>query len=162
MVLYYLLTFIYVLVCTLLLLVILLQQGKGDIAAAFGGGSSQSAFGARAGATVLSKAVVRAARLLGFTQRDAARILGVSDATASRLFAGRYALSPQRAKEWELALLFVRLFRSLDALWGHEEAAHTWLTSGNLALSARPVDLISSVEGLVRVVNYLDNARGRL
>ena len=35
---------------------ILLQQGKGDIAAAFGGGSSQSAFGARAGATVLSKA----------------------------------------------------------------------------------------------------------
>ena len=40
----------------MLLLVILLQQGKGDMAAAFGGGSSQSAFGARAGATVLSKA----------------------------------------------------------------------------------------------------------
>src|SRR6266481_8835857 len=56
MVLYYLITFVYVLVCTLLLLVVLLQQGKGDIAAAFGGGSSQSAFGARAGATVLSKA----------------------------------------------------------------------------------------------------------
>ena len=56
MVLYYLLTAFYVLVCTVLLLVILLQQGKGDIAAAFGGGSSQSAFGARAGATVLSKA----------------------------------------------------------------------------------------------------------
>src|SRR4030088_1807133 len=56
MVLYYLITFVYVLVCTFLLLVILLQQGKGDIAAAFGGGSSQSAFGARAGATVLSKA----------------------------------------------------------------------------------------------------------
>jgi preprotein translocase subunit SecG len=37
-------------------MVILLQQGKGDMAAAFGGGSSQSAFGARAGATVLSKA----------------------------------------------------------------------------------------------------------
>src|SRR5256714_936633 len=56
MVLYYLLTFVYILVCTLLLLVVLLQQGKGDMAAAFGGGSSQSAFGARAGATVLSKA----------------------------------------------------------------------------------------------------------
>ena len=37
-------------------IIILLQQGKGDMAAAFGGGSSQSAFGARAGATVLSKA----------------------------------------------------------------------------------------------------------
>jgi preprotein translocase subunit SecG len=37
--------------------VILLQQGKGgDIASAFGGGGSQTAFGARAGATVLSRA----------------------------------------------------------------------------------------------------------
>src|SRR2546427_11205421 len=53
---YYLVSVLYVLVCLLLLLVILLQQGKGDMAAAFGGGSSQSAFGARAGATVLSKA----------------------------------------------------------------------------------------------------------
>ena len=56
MILYYLFSTIYVLVCLLLLMVILLQQGKGDMAAAFGGGSSQSAFGARAGATVLSKA----------------------------------------------------------------------------------------------------------
>src|SRR5438552_6329030 len=56
MILYYLFSTIYVLVCLMLLLVILLQQGKGDMAAAFGGGSSQSAFGARAGATVLSKA----------------------------------------------------------------------------------------------------------
>jgi preprotein translocase subunit SecG len=56
MVLYYLITALNVLVCIVLLLVVLLQQGKGDIAAAFGGGSSQSAFGARAGATVLSKA----------------------------------------------------------------------------------------------------------
>ena len=106
--------------------------------------------------------MVRAARLLAFTQRGLARTLGVSDATSSRLFAGHYQLSPERAKEWELALLLVRLFRSLDALWGHEAAAHTWLTSNNLALAARPVDLLYSVEGLVRVVNYLDNARGRL
>ena len=56
MILYYLLSTLYVLVCIVLLLVILMQQGKGDMAAAFGGGSSQSAFGARAGATVLSKA----------------------------------------------------------------------------------------------------------
>ena len=56
MILYYALSTFYVLTCVILLLVILLQQGKGDMAAAFGGGSSQSAFGARAGATVLSKA----------------------------------------------------------------------------------------------------------
>ena len=113
-------------------------------------------------ASVLSKASVRAARLLALSQREIGRILGVSDATASRLFAGHYLLSRERAKEWELALLFVRLFRSLDALWGHEATAHTWLTSNNLALAARPIDLLGSVEGLVRVVNYLDGARGRL
>jgi preprotein translocase subunit SecG len=54
--LYYLLVGIYVLVCFLLIVVILLQQGKGgDIANAFGGGSSQAVFGARAGATLLTK-----------------------------------------------------------------------------------------------------------
>jgi preprotein translocase subunit SecG len=60
---YYLISALYVLVCLVLLLVILLQQGKGDMAAAFGGGSSQSAFGARAGATVLSKATAVLAAL---------------------------------------------------------------------------------------------------
>jgi len=60
---YYLVSALYVFVCLVLLLVILLQQGKGDMAAAFGGGSSQSAFGARAGATVLSKATAVLAAL---------------------------------------------------------------------------------------------------
>jgi len=55
--LYYLVVTIYVITCMVLVLVILLQQGKGgDIANAFGGGASQAAFGARSGATVLSRA----------------------------------------------------------------------------------------------------------
>ena len=111
---------------------------------------------------VLTKAVVRAASLLGLTQRELAGILGVSEATVSRLRADKYRLSPQRPKEWELAGLFVRLFRSLDALWGHDEVARTWLASSNLGLAARPRDLLTSVEGLVRVVGYLDAARGRV
>jgi preprotein translocase subunit SecG len=61
---YYLLISVYVLVCLILSLVILLQQGRGgDIASAFGGSSSQAAFGARAGATVLTKATAVAAVL---------------------------------------------------------------------------------------------------
>jgi hypothetical protein len=71
-------------------------------------------------------------------------------------------LSRERAKEWELAVLLVRLFRSLDALWGHGEDARLWLASENTALGAAPVALLESVAGLVRVVTYLDNARGRL
>jgi preprotein translocase subunit SecG len=47
---------IYVIVCIFLILVVLLQQGKGaDIAGAFGGGGSQTAFGARGATTFLHK-----------------------------------------------------------------------------------------------------------
>ena len=47
---------VYVLACLLLIVVVLLQQGKGgDIAAAFGGGGTQAAFGARAGASLLTR-----------------------------------------------------------------------------------------------------------
>jgi preprotein translocase subunit SecG len=61
---YYALVAIYVLVCLMLSLVILLQQGRGgDIASAFGGSSSQAAFGARSGATLLTKATSIAAVL---------------------------------------------------------------------------------------------------
>jgi preprotein translocase subunit SecG len=56
--LYYLVLTLYVLACGLLIVTILLQQGKGgDIANAFGGGGgSQAVFGARSGATLLTRA----------------------------------------------------------------------------------------------------------
>lgn len=62
--LYYIIAALYVIVCLSLMLVVLLQQGKGgDIANAFGGGTSQAAFGARSGATVLSRATAIGAAL---------------------------------------------------------------------------------------------------
>ncbi len=61
---YYLIATLYILTCLVLLLVVLLQQGKGgDIASAFGGSSSQTAFGARSGATLLSRATAVCAGL---------------------------------------------------------------------------------------------------
>lgn len=110
----------------------------------------------------LTKAVVRAAGFLGISQAALADILGVSPATASRLVGGTYALQPARRREWEFALLFVRLFRSLDAVVGNDHDAQTWLRDQNRALGARPLDLIRGAEGLVRVLNYLDASRGRV
>ena len=53
---------LFVLVCVFLILVILLQSGKGgDVAAAFGGSGSQSAFGPRGAQKPLEKATVIAA-----------------------------------------------------------------------------------------------------
>jgi preprotein translocase subunit SecG len=55
-VLYAALVVVYIIICFFLILVVLLQQGKGaDIAGAFGGGGSQTAFGARGATTFLHK-----------------------------------------------------------------------------------------------------------
>ena len=52
-----LITLVHILVCVFLIIVVLLQSGQsGDIAAAFGGQGSQTAFGPRGAATVLTKA----------------------------------------------------------------------------------------------------------
>ena len=110
---------------------------------------------------VLTKAVVNAARALGLSQSRVATTLGVSDPTVSRMFTGKYLLDPAR-KEWEMAALFVRLFRSLDSIVASDDKARAWLSSENSALGARPADLLPSAEGLIRVLSYLDAARGRL
>lgn len=113
-------------------------------------------------AVVLTKAVVRGAKLLGVNQATVAQALGVSTSTASRMFGGQYRLDSSK-KEWELASLMVRLFRSLDSLVGGSEThMRAWVSSDNRGLRARPIDLLVSAEGLVRVVHYLDAARGRI
>ena len=61
-------TVIHVIVCIFLILVVLLQSGQsGDIAAAFGGMGSQTAFGTRTAATVLTKATTWAAIIFMLT-----------------------------------------------------------------------------------------------
>ena len=121
----------------------------------------QSSAPASAPAT-LSMAVGRAAELLRLNQSTLADVLGMSPATASRLKSGAYALQPTRKREWEFALLFVRLYRSLDAIVGSSGQAQLWLRGPNIALGGRPLDLIRSAEGLIRVLHYLDAHRGRL
>ena len=112
-------------------------------------------------AAVLSKAVTRAADRLEIPKNRLAKVLGLSPASVSRLYSGSYQLDSGR-KEWELALLFVRAYRSLDSIVGDDRVARAWLRSENLALHSRPMDLIDQTEGLVRVVHYLDASRGRI
>ncbi len=61
-------TVVHVIVCLFLIIVVLLQSGKSaDIAAAFGGMGSQTAFGPRGAATLLSKATTLAAVIFMLT-----------------------------------------------------------------------------------------------
>jgi preprotein translocase subunit SecG len=66
--LYYVIITVHVIACLFLIAIVLLQQGKGqDLASAFGGGGSQTAFGPRGSATVLSRATTVLAALFMIT-----------------------------------------------------------------------------------------------
>lgn len=110
-------------------------------------------------AAVLTKAVLRAAGQLEITNRVLATVIGVSEATVSRMRGGDYELQ-RGQKAFELAVLFVRLFRSLDAIVGGDRTvASAWLQNENRALDDRPLSLIQTIPGLVNVIEYLDARR---
>ncbi|SOC35386.1 uncharacterized protein DUF2384 [Rhizobium subbaraonis] len=109
--------------------------------------------------TVMTKAVVRASEALGMTARVLSAVLGVSEASVSRMRRQDYCLE-RGTKPFELAVLFIRLFRSLDAITGGDEAvARAWMSAENRLLGARPIDRITSISGLVDVLAYLDARR---
>ncbi len=108
---------------------------------------------------VVTKAVLRAADRLGVTARVLAAAIGVSEATVSRMRRNGYALAPGD-KAFELAVLVVRLFRSLDAIAGGDDrVAASWLVNPNTALDGRPVEKLQTVSGLMDVIAYLDARR---
>ncbi|MCB1377996.1 MAG: DUF2384 domain-containing protein [Alphaproteobacteria bacterium] len=108
---------------------------------------------------VLTKAVVRAASQLEVTAKALSAILGLSEASVSRMKQGDFKLEAG-TKPFELGVLFVRLFRSLDAIVGGDEVvARSWLRNPNLVLDGRPLDKISTIAGLTDVIAYLDARR---
>jgi hypothetical protein len=108
----------------------------------------------------LTKAALRASALLGMKDAELARVIGVSAASLSRLHRDR-TIAPA-TKEGELAVLFVRMYRSLDAiLGGHEGRMRAWLRAENHHLGGVPAELVQTVPGLVHVIQYLDAMRAK-
>ena len=108
---------------------------------------------------VLAKATTRASKMLGQSGASLARTIGVSEPTVSRIVHGEKPIAPG-SKEGELALLLVRVFRSLDALVGTDDQKRLiWMTTHNKALGGVPQQLVQSAAGLVATLNYLDGMR---
>ncbi|TIP52554.1 MAG: DUF2384 domain-containing protein [Mesorhizobium sp.] len=108
---------------------------------------------------VITKATLRAADLLDITARTLALVIGVSEATVSRMRKQEFLLE-RGTKPFELAVLFVRLFRSLDAIVGGDETvARAWLRNPNITLDGAPLEKILTIAGLVDVIAYLDSRR---
>ncbi len=113
-------------------------------------------------ARILTTAVVRAAEKLGLSGKDLAMILGVSEPTVSRMRKDKFRLE-EGSKAFELGALFVRLFRSLDAITGGDhKVAHAWLRNENWALGGCPLEKIKTISGLTHGLAYLDSKRAPL
>jgi uncharacterized protein (DUF2384 family) len=114
-------------------------------------------------ARVLSQAVVEAAARLQLRTGVLRAVLGISQPTASRLLHGHYRI-PSESKTWELAALFVRLYRALFAMvGGNDELARVWLESPNRAFGDRPpLEAIQRIDGLIHACEYVDAHRARV
>ena len=113
-------------------------------------------------AIVLTKALVRASDRLGISQKVLASIIGLSEASVSRMQNGSFILPPRPSKAFELAQLLLQLYELLDRLVaGDQNAAKAWLGAENLALRGRPIELIQRVRGLVEVIGYLRASSSR-
>ena len=108
-------------------------------------------------AEVLTRALVKAGKELGLTQADLGAIVG-----RDRTVLSRGALEPD-TKSGELALLLIRAYCALFVLVGGEsrQMKH-WMHIHNHHVGGVPAELVRSVPGLMRVVEYLDAIRGRV
>lgn len=106
--------------------------------------------------TVLSKALVNAAKALGLTQADVAKVIGKDRTSINR------GINPD-SKAGELALLLIRCYRSLFVLVGGEnkDMKH-WMHTDNYHTGGIPAEQVTTIAGLNRVVEYLDAMRGKI
>ena len=112
---------------------------------------------------VITKALLNAAKALGMKGRELHAIVGTSESKLSRLRNSRGQAGLRDPKEKELALLFLRVFRSLDALVGGDNRkAAQWLRANNHHLGGAPIERMTQVAGLVHVAEYLDAMRAKV
>ncbi|HYH37765.1 MAG TPA: antitoxin Xre/MbcA/ParS toxin-binding domain-containing protein [Azospirillum sp.] len=106
-------------------------------------------------AQAITQALLRAADQLAMPDRVLAKVIGVPDATLARVRGGE-AL-PEEGKALELAVLFTRLWRSLDAIVdGDAKAAREWMNHHNPVLDGTPMETVQTITGLVEAIHYLD------
>lgn len=107
--------------------------------------------------TTLTKALLNAGRALGLTQEALGQVVG-RDRTAFH----RTGIDP-RSKAGELALLLIRLYRSLYVLVGGKPAdLRHWMQTPNHHTGGVPAEQVKTVPGLMRLVDYLDAMRGKV
>lgn len=109
-------------------------------------------------AQLLLRAVLRASDELELSRTALARVLG-----RDRSLFGRGKGIDPASKTGELALLVVRLYRSLAGLVGNDRPQmRHWFHTANRHTGGVPAEQVQRAEALVDIVQYLDAMRARL
>lgn len=112
-------------------------------------------------ATVLAKAVLRAADQLGLKQAELAATLGMHRTAVSRLKTTA-SLDPA-SKQGELALLLLRLARALFALTGGDQDwIRHFMRTPNKVTGGIPAAQIETIQGMTTVLQFVDALRGKV
>ncbi len=112
-------------------------------------------------ATVLAKAVLRAADQLGLKQAELAAALGMHRTAVSRLKTTA-SLDPG-SKQGELALLLLRLARALFALTGGDQNwIRHFMRTPNKITGGIPAAQIETIQGMTTVLQFVDAIRGKV
>jgi hypothetical protein len=104
---------------------------------------------------LLLQAVSRAADELNLSRTGLARVLGKDRTTLTRA----KGIDPA-SKTGELALLLIRVYRSLSVLVGNDrQLLRHWFHTANRHTGGVPAEQVQRTEGLVAIVQYLDAMR---
>ncbi|MBT3146617.1 MbcA/ParS/Xre antitoxin family protein [Neptunomonas phycophila] len=110
---------------------------------------------------VLAKALLNAGEQLQLSQAELAAVVGLHRTGISRLKKSMQ-LDPN-SKTGELALLLIRVARALYVLSGGDS---TWtqhfMRNPNTMTAGIPAEQVQSVQGLSRVLQYVDAIRGKI
>ena len=105
---------------------------------------------------VLTKALLNAGKALGLSQAELGRVIGKDRTSIAR------GISPE-SKSGELALLLIRCYRDLHVLVGGAEPdIQHWMHTHNRHTGGVPAEQVKTVQGLTRVLQYLDAIRGKV
>ena len=105
---------------------------------------------------VLAKALVNAGKALGLSRAELGEVVGKDRSSIAR------GLDPA-GKSGELALLLIRCYRGLYVLVGGEEREmRHWMHTENRDTGGVPAEQVRTVQGLTRVLEYLDAMRGKV
>lgn len=110
---------------------------------------------------VLAKALLNASEQLGLKQAQVAAVLGVHRTAISRLKQNP-SLNPN-SKQGELALLIIRIARSVYALTGGDKAwIQHFMSTKNKVTGGIPARQMETVQGLISVLQFVDAIRGKV